>query len=451
MNNHTSNGIQLKDIFQLIYHSSLLGGSILSILYFTFYAEIFPSINNLSQLGSYVVTIFGVALFLVSYLSLAMITPSLTVLSYNLNKRKKNQILLGYIIISFFIVLSICTEKLFFLFGLLILIGIPLFKLEKNWTIKLIFKKHIFTIKHTKFYSKILYIYSISWLLYFVFSILFLLIFVNNNDNNDKALIDISIIFIQIMILFANAYIIRENKAFQEPQNNLKKIFNIMLVLLMLFISIISIVFIYTKKSNPIVIAPFSLLKLGYYTSELHFKEEFIKKHPFPTDSNSTINTFFVLSSIGDEYIISSTPLYKVKKVDENKTIKIGNIISKADNKIYWYNDQNHSIIWSNSYLTNEVNLTVAQNLQDEINQNQFKPYRIYRIKKENVDFEIVGKEINQQSTIWEIKSPIKPKGIIIPPKNNQQKPKKHCVSNISIQSCYCSYPNNNLLQTSQP
>lgn len=389
--------LSISEIFQIIYHSSLLGGVILSILYFVFSVGAFPSIGNISELASYIITIFGVAFFFVTYFSITIIAPAFTLSDTNLPTQKYKNLIWHFCIISLIIVcvlnLVIYYDSLAYMYWLLtIFIVLPLLQLLLN-----------------KYFSaewKDIIRISIwgSFSIYILLSILFLALIISTNSHGKEDFEDVFMasIFLQAMFLIPNTIIIYNINLLNSSMKNLKQIIKLIIFVMIIIIGIISIVFSIFHKPNPIVIAPFSLLKLGHYTAELHFKNDFTKMYPFPTDSNSTSNTFFVLSSIGDEYIISATPRYIINKVDENKTFKIGNIISKNDNKMYWYNDQNYSTIWKDANLITEVNSTISKNLQDEINKTQFNPYRIYRIKKENIEFEVVGKEIEMQSTIWE-------------------------------------------------
>lgn len=82
------------------------------------------------------------------------------------------------------------------------------------------------------------------------------------------------------------------------------------------------------KKPNPIVIFPFKQLKFGYYEAELKFKKDFIEKsNPFDFKETNTTNKniFFILSSIGDEYILQDSSktgkVYRIKK--DNVEIEI--------------------------------------------------------------------------------------------------------------------------------
>ena len=405
----SNNGLDFKDIFQLIFHISLSGGIILSILFFTFYVEAFPSVDNISQLSSYIITVFGVALFFVVYLSFTMLTPSLLIISNKSNTFKRRRLIVGWAFISLSIFISVYFNSILGLWGLLFLLGLPIkVRLYKKfWIISLYLPYKVFFVKWKKHIQKsyaVLSYFIIPWGMYFLFSALFVSIFTSKIPDN--ILYTFSIFLLQFMILFSNSYLIIENKTFSDIQNNLKKITTITITIVFIFIAIISFIFISAKKPNPIIVAPFSILKLGYYKAELHFKEDFINKSkPFIlNETNQTSNIFFVLSSVGDEYIIKEIK-YAHYIADDN-TSHDQLFAFTYCNELYYCEDENFSKIWrlnDKNQLTQLKNVPLDFNLSIKKEFNRWKQWKepIYRIKKDNIAFEIVGKEIEAQSTIW--------------------------------------------------
>ena len=296
--------LTINDIFNVLYKSSLLGGIILSILYFTFYANALPSIDNISQLSSYLIAVFGVAFFFILYFTLTVIVPSIIIIDKNFDGNT-NHVLWHFGAISLFIILFGCLPS------------------EYSWHVLLIFilpipiQLLLNTFNNGDCNQFTFYYVYIPIFSYSISNLIFTTIFIAATGPTQ---ILVPLIIFQMMFIGA--------------------------ILIVLFS--LSFFFKASNKPNLIITAPFTILKLGYYRAELHFKEDFINKHPFPNnETNQTFNTFFVLSSVGDEYIFCES--------DTNKTC-------------------------------NDSNTTQPT----------------YRIKKENVEFEVVGQTINGQSTKWE-------------------------------------------------
>jgi len=392
-------GFPLKDIFQLIYHSSLLGGVILSILFFTFYIEAFPSIDNLSQLSSYIITVFGVAFFFITYFSITIIAPALILFEHNLSNSEYKNLIWHIFIISTVIIVIINSviyynelECLFWLFSLFLIIPLCQYLLIKCY----------------KYEWKTLKSFSVwgSFFSYIILSIFFIALIISSNSyqhsKSDTILISIllqAIFAIPNAIVLYNITSLTTNTISQISK--IRQIVKLVSLIVIIFIGIVSLIFSVLKKPNPIIIAPFSLLKLGHYKAELHFKEDFIKKHPsFVADTNSTYNTFSVLSSIGDEYVIKKTSPFTIIHFANNET-NVSQI--QFNKKMYWYKENNNSVVvvWNTPNLKSiEKNTSILTKIKQEIDTtNPNKNYRVYRIKKENVDFSVVGNEIDLQLT----------------------------------------------------
>lgn len=179
-------------------------------------------------------------------------------------------------------------------------------------------------------------------------------------------------------------------------------------IVIFIFLSITALIFKISNKPNLIITTPFSILKLGYYQAELHFKDEFINKHPFNLNNNyQTNNVFFILSSVGDEYILRETR--KAMEYNEsNISHHTGLYPFDYNGTRYYCEDDNQSLIWiipdsKNKYIlkvknrTRDFNATIEKQLQYWKTIDQ----KSYRIKKDNVELEVVGKEIEMQSTVW--------------------------------------------------
>lgn len=389
----SNTGFPLKDIFQLIYHSSLLGGVILSILYFTLSAEVFPSIDNISQLASYIIAVFGVAFFFVGYIFLTIIAPSAIMIDKDFKANKKHivwHLLSVNIIIIIMITYAIASKTPFNLLWILsFIITIPITQLFLNAYSKGTCEDL------NSFYFKL------SLFTYTTLSTLFSVFIIGASVDSNMSILSIFCITLSLQFMFfvPNTLIILHRELFHNFNANIKKILLIISGAIAIILSILTLIFQFSNKPNSIIIAPFSLLKLGHYKAELHFKEDFIKKHPsFIADTNSMSNTFFVLSSIGDEYVIKKTPIFTVIQAQNNE-INVKQI--QFDKKMYWYKENNDSVIWNVPDLkTLEKDTSILTNIKQEIdNANQNKNYRVYRIKKENIDFPVVGNEIDLQLT----------------------------------------------------
>lgn len=401
---------QLKDIFQLIYHSSLLGGVILSILYFTFSAETFPSIGNISQLASYIIAVFAVAILFIFILAITLASPFFFILSQNLDHHQKIILMWSYSIITLSSFLTVASlyyfdskKSFWILLGLILLLMIPKRLLQNKDQPKI----PLYHFQSTISYLKI--DWTISFVFYLFISLFFLSSFIVRNHNLDKNTVVIALFGFLLIVWFINVYLIKNNEIINNPNKNFKKTIQSIGIILFIFIFGISMIFIYLKKPNPIVIVPFSQLKLGHYTAELHFKDDFINKaNPFSlNETKQTSNTFFILSSIGDEYILRETR----NTIGYNGSQNNHNDLFPFDynGTRYYCEDDNQSLIWKISD-TNKIHIQKVTNRTYDFNetvQKQLEYWKIidkktYRIKKENIEFEVIGKEINTQSTVWE-------------------------------------------------
>ncbi|MDD4885048.1 hypothetical protein [Sulfuricurvum sp.] len=420
-------------------------GAFIAWLFYYLYVGAMPAIGNIGDITIFLLMIAGVGVLIAFILFFFHFGPALS-LRIEINEQyKRKKLILTYIAIpviihiigwSYFLDIKNHTEHYLLILSSLVIILYFLSDYDKYY---LPF--------HSFYLSTYYLLYSlglISW---------FALAFSNFQKSGDIILYLFDTLIIAYITVF-NLIILKK-----DP------IIKTLAIIGILLLFTISQFFNVHRIDNPMITYPFHALKLGYYKAELYFKNDFINKsNPFPlNENNQTLNTFFILSSIGDEYILRET---RTAEDHNDSNVSNHNSLYPFDynETRYYCEDDNISLIWKISDLNNTYIQKVTKRSYD-FNKTVEKllthwktiDQKIYRIKKENIDFEMVGKEIEKQSTIWRINSSKKSisskdkNTTTTPPQNNQQKPKKHCISNISIQSCYCSYPNNQLLQTSQP
>ncbi len=164
------------------------------------------------------------------------------------------------------------------------------------------------------------------------------------------------------------------------------------------FLIVFSAVLPLSKIDNPIIVKPFELLKLGHYKAELHFNKEFmINNNPFPlNENNSSSNTFLILSSIGDEYIL--------KEVRHEKD-QDGHTVYRFDfnQSAYCYDDKSFIGQYDNKECKKIQNVTFELNATANKLRNYWKKTnnKVYRFKKEDVTFEVTGNGLKREFTAW--------------------------------------------------
>lgn len=372
----------------MIFKASLAIGAFISWAFFSFYVNALPSLGNLGDITIYLIAIsawsflFAIFLIAITFASSFMIRYSSFYHSYS-----PKSIALYYpifIFISAFILslLALCESPQIswvIVFVLLFLIMPLLYSF-------------IIVNKSRKWFERIT---DIGLPLIFFSPITLLIGYAINTvllDGWKQALfIILSIVFFAVW----NLLIIAEKKLTWQ----------INLFIVSSTLVILSITFTTAKISNPFIVKPFQLLQLGYYKAELHFKNEFMHEPtPFKlNENNESSNTFFILSSIGDEYILQETPkTYIDVKKDKNTTIRVEQI--DINGTRYWYKtEENNFLVWTDKNLTHQVDINISTNIQTKNKQcesNQLKCSKIYRIKKDNIAFEITGIS-KEQSTVW--------------------------------------------------
>jgi len=328
----------ISKIFQLIYHTSLLVGTILSIFYFTFIVEVMPRFSSATDLVAYLIVIFGSALILSVVLSLLAILPSLILNTTSPTEEQKRSfpkvflfsyaaIQIGIIALACFIQYELPCIVLIILGLVILLVAICFKKFREKF-------RDMISLVRLKKYLVFAYPIIISSIV----QIPLILIAIISLYDNTKSF-ESSILLYSLISIFIGIILILLNKIFLDSVNlddlqSSKQSFKYLVFILLAVSFFISIGYLVAKKPNPIIIFPFQKLKLGYYEAELHFKKEFIEKSDL-FDFNST-DTFFILSSVGDEYVLQKdTPgkngnnktnkIYRIKK-DNVETEIIGNL-----------------------------------------------------------------------------------------------------------------------------
>lgn len=373
----------------IVFKLSIVIGAFISWAFFSFYVNALPSLGNLGDITIYLIAISAWS-FLIALLLIAMTFASSFLIRYSsyYHTYSAKSIALYYPI---FILISV------FVLSLLAFCEAP----QILWTATFVFLFLIVPLLYTYFLhneirKKSERIADIGGPLIFFSPIALLIGYAINtmilNEWAQALFIILSIVFFAV----CNLLIIAEKKLTWQ----------INLFIVSSALVILSITFTTAKISNPLIVSPFKLLQLGYYNSELHFKNGFMKESiPFKlNDNNATSNTFFILSSMGDEYILQETPkTYIDVKKDENTTIRVEQI--DINGTSYWYQiDKNNLLVWTDKNLTQQVDINISDDIQsknERCESNQLKCSKIYRIKKENIAYEITGID-KDHSTVWE-------------------------------------------------
>lgn len=376
----------------IVFKLSLLVGAFISWAFFSFFVQALPSLGNLGDVTIYLISISAWS-FLIAFILVALTFGSSFLIRYSLYFKDYPQKIIAYyyvlfpifattilFMLNFFNISDITAAA--FLFFIIIPISFSLFltvKINRTWMDGLS---------------------DIGFPL-ILFSFIVLVI-----DYAIKVVITDGFLAAFFIILSIAFFSIWNYLIIIEKKLNWKIGFFIIGTTLI----IQGIAFTSAKISNPFIVSPFKLLQLGYYNAELHFKDDFINKaNPFAlNETNRTSNTFFILSSIGDEYILRETRKAMEYNASQNNHHN-GLFPFDYNGTRYFCEDDNKSLIWRISD-TNKMYIQKVKNRTHDFNETVQKQLeywktidkKIYRIKKENVEFEVVGKEIDAQSTIWE-------------------------------------------------
>lgn len=352
--------ISLLDAFKIAYHFALIFGIGIGLLYFSFVVEMLPNIKEISQIISYLIAIFGVALVFVLFFSFLMVIPS-SILSI---EAKKINSLDNYAISIFFgfpFVAHIIINLIFvFLFKISLFAQYPIMLILSN--VFLLALALFFFYK--KGYRDSLFLYVVYWLISFVF-ILYFFIAIDTTENFDFFIQVCVIISICLIVVLANIYAFTKNKLLIDKTINVIELVKYISTISFLFILITTITSLLTNSQNPILVKPFSVLKIGNYIAKFDFKKDFLsRKNLFPfNDTNQTSNIFIVLSSAGDEYILKERyPLKLINATTKNLDINIVHYIENKHfweediDKVYWFNN---NLCWDKHKHVGNLNYTV--------------------------------------------------------------------------------------------
>jgi len=426
-----------QDVLKIIYHASLIGGVVLCMCYFTIYADGLPALGDISQLLGLLVATCSIAFAMIGCFTFLMVFPSSLAFTFSqkANRIKPLQLFFRYISIPFFaifvyyeigqepfhnallleafIALGICLlccwnneEHLFFGYSTLLVVVsliLSIICVNKTWLLLAFLFPLIYQMLHSKPFYKLnlgeslFYMYIIG---IYCIAIILVYLFLNVDIGDDKKTYYISVALVYVAILIANVFILKQNENLRQKNKYLKTA--VQSVLLLFFISFFLFIYISSlySRPNPLIVNPFNIAKLGYYPAELHFKEEFIQNTNFfnMKDKNITSNVFFILNSIGDEYIVRErSPIFFV---DDNMSLSA----IAYNNTIYWYDKDNNKTVYTfkdfHFQRTDEVN---ASTLKETFNKDKTKKYtntQVYRIKKEDVIYETNGKGFDQRNTV---------------------------------------------------
>lgn len=415
-------------------------GALISWIFFSFFVNALPSLGNLGDIAIYLISISAWSLIISGYIIATSFASSFIIKSTSeFNDDTKTSLAWYYVIFTVISTLTLLLLKICespqFVWNILITLLFLFFPL--------LYSGFILSPAPTK--TVINTIFDIGFPL-IIFSLIILLEALMIDKIYDDWNEQLWIYFLWIVVIVVlNSSIIKDQIAN----------WNTALFIVIGYLGIIAMGFIVLEIDNPIIVKPFKQLKLGHYKTELHFKDDFINKsNPFSlNETNQTSNVFFVLSSVGDEYIIKEIK-YAQHKADDNLTHNHLMPFTYC-NALYYCEDENFSKIWK---LNDKDQLIRLKNVPLDFNlsiKKEFKRWKqwkepIYRIKKENIEFEITGKDFESRSTIWNYRPIKEPKPSKYKTKENPKKLTKQCTPNIT-QTCYCSYTNNQPLQMSQP
>lgn len=376
-------------LLELLFKLSLALGAFISWVFFTFYVGALPSFGNIGDVTTYLVLIVLSSLLILAMIILILffspffLKDSLAKDEIVLKKQRKRSVFyfIAYLVLSIIVsYLFVGNDKMEVYFGytlLFMMVILPYgYSIWLSWI-----ETHENAQLFGKLFSSSIVSKFIGFLMFSLVSFSTVLIILESNLSYTMFLLLIFIAIMHIIILESNI-----NKT------NLS-------IGIGLFLVIFSISLSLAKIDNPIITKPFELLKLGHYKAELHFNKEFmINNNPFPlNENNSSSNTFLILSSIGDEYIL------KEVRHEQNQN---GHTVYGFDfNKTAYCYDDNESFI--GQYDNRECKK--IQNVTFELNAtaNKLRTYwkkannKVYRFKKEDVVFEVTGNGLKRQFTVW--------------------------------------------------
>jgi len=309
--NHTDT--ILKNIKSIFLSLGSIIGSFILFSYFSFYVRSIPSNISLGSLSLILLMIAAWAVIVSVFFILISFGSSWwlkDIWSKDEKTRKKQQTysigyFIGYPIISGLCLLVInkytfetMIEKsiffvIFIIFPLIYALLLSYFENKQSYKI---IKPILYTTLIKGMFISLLF-----------YSFINILIALAISSSNLKSLYVLGLL---VIIIFINCLILLEKL----------DDFNIKITFMAMYIISISFYFTALKIDNPIIVLPFQHFRLGNYSEELHFKQSYINETNFLNmkEHNQTRKTFFILSSMGDEYILKNdkneTQPYRINK-----------------------------------------------------------------------------------------------------------------------------------------
>jgi len=369
-----------------LFKVSLFFGALISWCYFSFFVGVFPSFSSVGDVIGYIIFIVLWAVLIVLFVLLLSFFPYFIIRDLYLKngnpKRAKNYISVYLALLPVLTTVVINVDfslkwlnnysgYYFAIIGLLIpliftflFLRHPSFVLQKN---KLAITEVLFM---SGFYALLI-----------TFTIL-----VSFEINHILVYLIAFFILLNILMIYVKKL-------------TFKKSILIIIYSLMVFSVIIS----WTKIDNPIFVKPFELLKLGHYNAELHFKDDFITTYPFIlNDENQSSGVFNILSSVGDEYVVKEIRVQEASRTDNvfyRFNIRGSNYYYENDSNTTYQKDKKGNFLKIGTSAKNYVYIQKEANLLREYGKNIDN--QIYRIKKDDVIYEKVGRQFDNSFTSW--------------------------------------------------
>lgn len=363
-------------------HFSVFLGVLISWCYFSFYVDALPSFASLGDATGYMLFIVLWSALISAMIIVVSFFPAFALKDTFLTHGNDSDEAI-YFSIGYFIILPLIASVAFFIFNDLVKehIGLFMFLMMVLLPIIIAYKVSSGSSMKERFFNSFS---KIGTFIFYSFASTFaVLIFLETQ---------ILMLFLILFVIIISVIILKENKI------NIKIILGLSAAFLSVFSTILSM----SEIDNPIIVKPFELLKLGHYKAELHFKDEFLKREPFIfNENNLTYATFFILSSVGDEYILKETrPSIKASVFGPS----IHSFIVQGVNNPYFYEDIKTDIRISNNkseFIIVDVNTSIKA-IADKLRENgKVSDQKVYTIKKDDVAYRIVGKQVDNSYTTW--------------------------------------------------
>lgn len=342
------------NLFKLTYYCSITGGIIWHLAYYGFVIGVLPDLD-LANLMGYLISIFVIGIFITLFFIYFFAFPGFIVMyalrnSENTESFKKwvNQanykIKNGYLIfltsaITTFIFSSIAQVisrlKNNYLTGAITLYMIHLIiPVIASVLVTICCAKYIPPKKEgpSNFYL-VMFLSVISFIA--PITIIFLLVILPMEQIEFSAYIVMLLIGF-LLAAVTNGLIATEDFIFKkEIKDPLVKYAVGFLSLIFLIITLAFCFDMYTDKRNPLIIAPFKMLRIGQVDADITLDEDYVKKSNLGKFSN-TLNAFRfkILSSIGSEYIVQYPTSDEINDAKNNTSPTKYNILRIPKSKV---------------------------------------------------------------------------------------------------------------------